>query len=77
MPILRTLILLIGFFLKDKPVLKNIDLTNALINLKRTDSVWNYQFIVNYFTSPNKDTLQRGGLEIDIKKLHLQKCSHK
>jgi hypothetical protein len=58
------------FFLKDKAVLKYIALDNAVINLKRTDSVWNYQFIMDYFVSPNKKTGGKG-IEIDLKELHL------
>ena len=40
------------FFLKDKPVLKYIGLKDAVINMNRSDSVWNYQFLVDYFSSP-------------------------
>ena len=41
------------FFLKDKAELKYIGLENAIVDLHRIDSVWNYQFIADYFTSPS------------------------
>ena len=58
------------FFLKDKAVLNYIGLDNAVINMNRTDSIWNYQFILDYFITPGKKT---GGkqIEFDLKKLHL------
>src|SRR4051812_11496701 len=40
------------FFVRDKIVLKYIGLENAIILLHRRDSVWNYQFIVDHFSSP-------------------------
>jgi len=35
------------FFFKNKIALENIGLDDALVNMKRTDSVWNYQFLVD------------------------------
>lgn len=61
------------FFLKDKAVLKYIGLEDAVVKLQRTDSVWNYQFIADYFASPDpkpKDTT--GGLDLDLKKIDLK-----
>ncbi len=48
------------FFLKDIITLKYIALDDAIINLNRKDSVWNYQFLVDYFSNPKKkkDTSQ-------------------
>ena len=37
------------FFLKNKATLKYVALDNALVNMERTDSVWNYQFLIDYF----------------------------
>jgi len=54
------------FFLKEKATLKYIGLQNAMINMKRTDSVWNYQFLVDYFSAPKKSSF-KGGLEFDFK----------
>jgi autotransporter translocation and assembly factor TamB len=67
------------FIFKDRADLKYIGLENAVIKTNRTDSVWNYQFIVDYFSSPSSvktDTSTRKkGLTLDLKKLDLQKVS--
>jgi hypothetical protein len=61
------------FFLKDKPVLKYIGLTDAVVNMKRTDSVWNYQFLVDYFSAPKtKKSSSKNNLELDLKILELK-----
>lgn len=60
------------FFLKDKPVLKYIGLSDAVINLNRTDSVWNYQFLVDYFSSPKSSASKQKTFQIDLKELDLK-----
>lgn len=41
------------FFLKDTVVLKYAGLENAIVKMQRTkDSTWNYDFIIDYFSSP-------------------------
>ena len=64
------------FFFKDKAQLQYIGLEDATIKLQRTDSVWNYQFLVDYFSaSPDKkpkdpsDTVK--GLQLDLKDVEL------
>ena len=60
------------WFFKDKAQLQYIGLENATIKLQRTDSVWNYQFIINYFSNPDKtkkDTSK--GLQLDLKEVQL------
>ncbi len=60
------------FFLKDKITIDNVSMENTIVNMKRSDSVWNYQFLINYFSST--DTAKKGGgsnLAIDLKELHL------
>ena len=42
------------FFFKDRVELKYIALKDAQINFQRTDSIWNYQFLVDYFAGPKK-----------------------
>ena len=42
------------FFFKDNIVLKYVELDNGIINLNRKDSIWNYQFLVDYFSGPKK-----------------------
>ena len=41
--------------------------------MHRTNSVWNYQFLADYFASPSKkSTTKKGGIEFDLKILQLQ-----
>jgi len=64
------------FFFKDKIELKYIGLTDTYIRLYRMDSVWNYQFLADYFGSGSKQekkTIQLLLRDIDIKHLHLLK----
>lgn len=42
------------FFFKDNIVLKKVQLNDALIKLNRTDSVWNYAFLIDYFGGGKK-----------------------
>jgi hypothetical protein len=58
------------FFFKDKISIENVGLDNAIINMNRTDSVWNYQFIVDYFASPKKSSGGGGDINIDLKEVH-------
>lgn len=61
------------FFFKEKPVLKYIGLTDAVINMSRTDSTWNYQFLVDYFSGPNpKQNANKNSIQIDLKTLELK-----
>jgi hypothetical protein len=47
------------FFLRDKVNLSYVGLDNAYINMNRTDSTWNYQFLVDYFSSPSTSTTKK------------------
>jgi len=62
------------FFFKDKITIRYIGLDDAIINLHRTDSVWNYQFLVDYFSgSGNKKTdTSTGKINLDLKVLNLK-----
>ena len=60
------------FFIKNKATIKYLSLTNTVVNMQRTDSVWNYQFLIDYFSSPKKTTAKKGGIEIDLKVLELE-----
>src|ERR1700733_12246371 len=60
------------WFFKDHAELHYIGLENATIKLQRTDSVWNYQFLADYFSGSSdktpkdpKDTTK--GLQLDLK----------
>lgn len=60
------------FFLKDKAVLKYVGLEDAVIKMQRSDSVWNYQFIADYFSSPTPKQKDTGKLELNLKKVDLK-----
>jgi hypothetical protein len=60
------------FFLKDKASIRYLSLSDATINMNRSDTVWNYQFLIDYFASPKKDTTKKGGIEFSLKELKLQ-----
>lgn len=61
------------FFVKNKATLKYVSLDDAIVNMQRTDSVWNYQFLVDYFGSPaDSSARKKGGIEFDIKILQLK-----
>ena len=55
------------FFLKNKADLKFIGLEDAVIKLKRKDSLWNYQFIVDYLSSPTTTKKKKSSFIIDLK----------
>ncbi|HQS36579.1 MAG TPA: hypothetical protein PLC18_14280, partial [Sediminibacterium sp.] len=60
------------FFLKNKAELKFIGLENAVVKLQRKDSIWNYQFIANYFSSPKSSKKKKDGFELNLKKVNLK-----
>ncbi len=57
------------FFFKDHIDLKYIGLDNAVINLNRKDSVWNYQFIVDYFSGSGKKDTASGHTQLSLEKV--------
>jgi hypothetical protein len=59
------------FFLKDKIELKYIGLKDATIHLQRSDSVWNYRFLVDYFSSPGTKA-KKGGIELNLKTVEFE-----
>ncbi len=68
------------FFLKDKAELKYVGLEDAVIKQHRsTDSVWNHQFLIDYFSSPKKNATNKkksdGGIELDLKTVDLKNVS--
>ncbi len=62
------------FFWKDNITLKYIGLDDATVNLNRKDSVWNYQFLVDYFSGPKKkkDT-SSDAIQLSLQNIELNK----
>lgn len=60
------------FFLKDNADLHYLGLDGATIKLQRQDTIWNYQFLADYFASPKskKDTSKKG-LNLQPKKIEI------
>ncbi|RPD51924.1 translocation/assembly module TamB domain-containing protein [Paracnuella aquatica] len=64
------------FFLQKEAELKFIGLEDALVKMQRTDSVWNYQFLQDYFTTPGTNKQQKNaGIDFDLKKVELRNIS--
>ncbi len=61
------------FVFKNKAELKYIGLENSIIKLQRKDSVWNYQFIADFFTpSSTGKSNKQSGIQFNLKKLSLK-----
>ena len=60
------------FFAKDKIIIKYLGLSDITINMYRFDKDWNYQFLVDYFSSPTPQK-KKNKLELDCKELHISK----
>ncbi len=58
------------FFLKDKIEVSYLSLENTNVYLQRTDSIWNYQFLIDYFSAP-PSTKKKKEIEYSIKQLVL------
>ena len=65
------------FFMKDKVELQYIGLSDASILLHRRDSVWNYQFLADYFSgqpsSPDKRGISLYVKKADLANIHILK----
>ena len=59
------------FFLKDSAALEYIGLEDAMVNMHRTDSVWNYNFLTEYFATPPSASKQ-AGIQLVLKKVELK-----
>jgi hypothetical protein len=60
------------FFMKDEAILQYVGLNNTVVNLNRTDSVWNYQFLIDYFDSPSTGKKKKQGLQLDLKVVEVE-----
>ncbi len=63
------------FFFSDSIELKYIGLKDAVVHMNRTDSVWNYQFLIDYFTSPTPEKKQQRDINLRLKQLDLDNIS--
>lgn len=59
------------FFFKKKTELKYIGIEDALVKIHRPDSVWNYQFLSDYFSGGSSSGKEEG-MAIDLKKVHFK-----
>ena len=59
------------FFLRDTAVLQYIGLEDATIRLRRTDSIWNYQFLADYFGG-STDTAKKKSIQLQLQKAELK-----
>lgn len=55
------------FFFKDKIELQYIGLQDAVIHLNRKDSVWNYGFIMDYFTGPPSAKQNQKNIDLNLR----------
>ena len=63
------------FFLTNKAELKYIGLQDAIINFNRTDSIWNYAYLNDYFAAPKTNKKKKSGIEFNLKKVVMQNVS--
>ena len=61
-------------FFKDKAELKYIGLEDANIYLNRKDSVWNYHFLEQYFSSSGSSSKKSSGISFDLEKSDDEEC---
>lgn len=59
------------FFVKDKVTIHYFGLANAYINTKRTDSTWNYNFLIEAFASDKQTASQPSNIALDLKEIEL------
>lgn len=63
------------FFMRNKIDLTYIGLEDAIIKQQRKDSVWNFQFLIDYFSGPpSKDTSK--GIALNLDKLDLKNVTY-
>lgn len=60
------------FFLGEDVNLKYVGLENASIFLHRTDSVWNYKFLADYFKSSPDTSKKKSSIILSLKKINFK-----
>jgi hypothetical protein len=63
------------FFIKDNIELEYIGLQDAVIQLQRQDSIWNYRFLADYFSAPADTTTKKGMINLNLKKAEFDNVS--
>lgn len=63
------------FFFKDRIELEYIGLQNATIHLNRSDSLWNYQFLIDYFGGPATNDATKKSIELNLNQVELDNIS--
>ena len=64
------------FIFKNKAVLKYVGLSDAVININRNDSIWNYQFLADYFASDGSTSKKKeSGIQFNLQKIILNNVS--
>ncbi|MDP4215444.1 MAG: translocation/assembly module TamB domain-containing protein [Bacteroidota bacterium] len=61
------------WFFKDRIELHYVGLEDATIKLQRSDSVWNYQFLADYFGGGKKAPDTAKGVALDLKSVELDR----
>ena len=61
------------FFFKDSVSLKYIGLDDALIHINRKSPEWNYQFLLDYFSSPKTKTDTTKKITLDLKNVEINR----
>ena len=57
------------FFVKNEAELHYLGLDNAVINLQRKDSIWNYQFLLDFFSSPKPKDTTKSNIALSLKRI--------
>jgi hypothetical protein len=62
------------FFKKEVPVLNYVGLKNAFIRLDRKSNSkdWNYDFVIDAFSTPKSTTKKQNDFQVDLKKVNLE-----
>ncbi|HUR10146.1 MAG TPA: translocation/assembly module TamB domain-containing protein [Flavitalea sp.] len=59
------------FFFKEKIELEYIGLQDAVFHLQRTGEKWNYQFLIDYFSTPAQKDTSSKSIELNLKQVEL------
>ena len=63
------------FFFKDQVVLHYIEMSDAVVHINRVDSVWNFQYLIDYFSGGGSSARKKKSVELDFKKIKLNNVS--